>query len=608
METTSRLYEVLAGALKSAFVFVEDVPVMRVIYSLVLLAVIVAAGRELFSVWTRGKLFLAEFAYFTDGKKDTQRGEQLRDETIRVYRMIISLMRIESEHTKIADDEGTEGADREKPSPLLENLLTNKVEQLSQVEITFQGLSVKAVLSTLGNLVAPQNTEIGAAIFADQRRRAFISVAGTPAERRRLGIFADLPPEYAIDSGASDAETAFRIGCFLVWIQWDKAEDVKAPDPDNGISLDEFCNWAKILVTKNRLRLTDPYRLSDEVKNADPGFIRSQFALAANHRLGYQAIYASLNSLVPYVKSEAVDLGDGAETPIDSLSEIITLFSLMENTSRDRDEPAIDWRQLLKDADRTRPSINRAYFAPSMFTDCNAPADVADRVGPSIKNVVRIVPLRRGGRRMSLAFATISGLVYADGAVLTTFLNPRFPGSNQLDETFVGAEVKVLHCGQTVASHKVAAAHYLDKEQDLPFVRLDVPGLKLQAEAPTFDFEDTYFTDCVLVGHVRDTNLLFADRRKLRTLDKGETNNEVTQVWKGLALQVYGNEASHRRLIGVPFANGLRGSPVFNDGGAVVALVDAGRYIGTNLGLPVATSVAPLEKLLGANGGSVAPQ
>jgi len=607
METTARLYEVLSGAVKSALVFVESVPVMRIIYSLVLLAVIVAAGRGLISVWTGGKLFLAEFSYFIDGKKDTQRGEQLRDETIRVYRMIIALMRIESENTKITDEEGTEGPEREKQA-LLENLLTNKVEQLSQVEITFQGLSIKAVLSTLSNIVAPQNTEIGAAIFADQRRRAFISVAGTPAERRRLGIFADLPPEYAIESGANDAETAFRIGCFLVWIQWDKTDDVKAPEPDHGISFDEFCNWAKILVTKNRLRMTDPYRLADEIKNADAGFIKTQISLAANLKLGYQAIYASLNSLVPYVKSEAVDLGDGAETPIDSLADVIRLFSLMENSSRDRDEPPIDWRQLLKDSDRSRLSINRAYFAPSMSTDCKMPADVSERVGSSIKNVVRIVPARKGGRRLSPAFVTVSGLIYEKGAVLTTFRNPNSPGASELEEIFVDAEIKVLHCGETVATHKVKAARYLDKDHDLPFVRLDVTGLQLQQEAPTFSFDDMSCDDCVLVGHVRDTNLLFAEPRKWSSLDKGETNNEVTQVWKGKVLQAYGNSASHRRLIGVPFANGLRGSPVFNADGEVVAIVDSGRSLGTNLVLPIVTSVAPLEKLLDAGSDSAATQ
>ena len=124
---------------------------------------------------------------------------------------------------------------------------------------------------------------------------------------------------------------------------------------------------------------------------------------------------------------------------------------------------------------------------------------------------------------------------------------------------------------------------------------------ELQEEAPTFAFEDAEFDDCILVGHVRDTRLLFADRRELRSLDKGEIDNEVTQIWKGKALQNYGNGASQRRLIGAPFANGLRGSPVFNAQGQVVAMVDSGRYIGTNLLLPVATSIAPLEKLLSSN-------
>ena|ERR1700756_5190713 len=113
METTVRLYEIASGALRNALLLVQDTPVMRIIYSLVLLAVIVGAGRELISVWTRGKLLLAEFSYFIDGKKDAQHGDELRDETIRIYRMIVELMRFELENTKITtDDEEPEGAEK----------------------------------------------------------------------------------------------------------------------------------------------------------------------------------------------------------------------------------------------------------------------------------------------------------------------------------------------------------------------------------------------------------------------------------------------------------------------------------------------------------------
>jgi hypothetical protein len=58
-----------------------------------------------------------------------------------------------------------------------------------------------------------------------------------------------------------------------------------------------------------------------------------------------------------------------------------------------------------------------------------------------------------------------------------------------------------------------------------------MPSMReLQEEAPSFAFEDAEFDDCILVGQVRDTRLLFADRRELRSLDKGEIDNEVTQI------------------------------------------------------------------------------
>jgi len=71
MDPATKLYDLLAGAFKNVVRFVENIPVIRVAYTLALLALIFVAGRELISVWTRGRLSLSEFSYFVDGKKNS---------------------------------------------------------------------------------------------------------------------------------------------------------------------------------------------------------------------------------------------------------------------------------------------------------------------------------------------------------------------------------------------------------------------------------------------------------------------------------------------------------------------------------------------------------
>ena len=54
-----------------------NLPFVRIIYSLILLTLIVAFGRELLSVWGRPKIYLSDFVYFESGAKKAEYGEQI---------------------------------------------------------------------------------------------------------------------------------------------------------------------------------------------------------------------------------------------------------------------------------------------------------------------------------------------------------------------------------------------------------------------------------------------------------------------------------------------------------------------------------------------------
>src|SRR5437879_2460286 len=84
---------ILAKSLEWTQSFFGAIPFARIIYSLILVALIILIGRELLSVWDRGKIFLSDFSYFDAGVKKPEYGEQLRNETILGYGMMLDLIK-----------------------------------------------------------------------------------------------------------------------------------------------------------------------------------------------------------------------------------------------------------------------------------------------------------------------------------------------------------------------------------------------------------------------------------------------------------------------------------------------------------------------------------
>src|SRR5262245_14407328 len=62
MTIIGRMQELLSNVL-------NNISFARIIYSLILLALILAIGREMMSVWDRGRIFLSDFSYFDGGSK-----------------------------------------------------------------------------------------------------------------------------------------------------------------------------------------------------------------------------------------------------------------------------------------------------------------------------------------------------------------------------------------------------------------------------------------------------------------------------------------------------------------------------------------------------------
>lgn len=610
----TRLLDILSN-------FYHNFSAIRLIYSLILLALILAIGREFVSVWQRGKIVLSDFSYFQDGKKTSEHAEQLRDESIQNYQLIVALLKT----TPCKEDEDDErpkehfaakwyhkiragflalfrreeapeqAAVKEKEKKTCErvvtDLLTKKADSLAQIDINIQGVNLKSILSTFSNFVSPQNIDIGVKVFeSGGRRKTFVSVSGIKSNEPREDIYQGLPSTSVMEATTTDSDNAFQIACFLVWAQWNKTSGVKAPDTRNGIAFEEFSNWARLLKIRSELEAVAPYRAEKRKELADTTLVKEQFELAANLKIGIQEMYTSLGGMEAFVGSQPVKLGDKISTYIDAVVDIVRFFSLVPNFARDRRESA-RWPEELPSGLTGRQAVNHAYFGRNIKTEAESKARLRN---VTTHNIVQITRLWRGRR------IAATGIVVADGKVLTVAYG-MYGDRDALKSFFEGATTTLLESGKSSTPLKVEGVDFVDSKRGSPFVVLTVPSLKLAPGTWNFDFSgpSAGFPRAMAVGFVRNSKMFFADLSSVPPAEADASDNDERYVLQGSVLEK-AEEFSHeddedRFYLGIPFSIGLAGSPVYDSSGDIVGFIERGRRIGGNLAISVAVSIASLE-------------
>ena len=643
-----------------AYDLLVAIPFARLIYTLVLFALIFALGRELFSVWDRGKIFLSDFAYFDTGTKKPEYAEQVRNETILNYGLILRLIKryppsieVEDHKTDGGDqgwryftsmverafkqstgavkrrmalwigylsgkgqtndnsDEDNTADSRKGPivnanvDKILQNLQIEKLDQVAgQLDITVQGVSLKALFSAFGNLVYPKNTNITASIYVtnEKQRRAIISISGAAAAEHRQGLADDVPRVLRIDAGADDAENAFRIACFLVWAQWSNQSDQSSPQAPQRASFEEFCNWAKILNNKDILTSAEAYQLNAKKKEINLTFLREQFALAAQLDVGMHEIYASLAGLERFIGDDKIMLSERSETTVDSLADIIRYLAFTKGISQDQTGDGQAWTKYLPDKIVGKAQINSLFFKSAIHTDCDT--DIDNNALKAAKRVVRIkrtIPLRRTNRTVDLI---TTGVIVDKNHILSVL-----PGGTDIRglATFANADVALVACNQPSASFKVEKAESAGPSDSSPFVILTTPDLPTRDDPLAFvfnglatDFDQQFFDDFTIAGHIRNTDLIFATRKELRDSDTGVVNNDSVHLIRARSVAIYNDEFADDRerrfYLSAPFGAGLTGAPIVNDFGNIIGLVEGGTFLGQNLSLAIGISASSLKR------------
>jgi hypothetical protein len=605
--------------------FYDNLPIARALYSFVLVILIFLLIGQLGTVW-RSKISISDFSYFTDGKKNAEYADQFRSETIANYSMIVGLINADrfkveqegadngtsceptnsrwyrtisnffrkSDTENPCQDSNKSGLDAKAVGELINSIHAEKADDIAKtLDFSVEGVNLKGLLSAFSNLVTPPETTIVARLYENGgKKRAYVSLEGNSNQARE--VFS-APLVSLLETPGSDSENAYRIACYLIWIQLNKARagksEVDATRPV--MSFEEFYDWARIINAKNVLETADLYRLDTRKKGLDVEFIKQQIVRATRREIGFRESYAALSGLEKYFGSEQIKLNDRVETTIDATADLVRYFAITRKTAGD--DTSRDWLDKMSPPVVTREAVNQAYFKPFISTDCAPDESIAEDILKGLPNVVRITRTYKDRRSDEMRQSLTTGLVIDDGLVLTVFSGTQ--DKERLSSYFAGATVKPIQCGKTGDALPVTFAAFAAAFNKSPFVLLTVPNLKRPVDNPTRDFSGfDNDSGVVVAGYPRDATSMFAVRH---VPAQGESLTDKIYFLTGTSIANYQSdfaEDTERRVyLDVPYATGMIGSPIYSDDGQLIGFVEIGLNVGKNLSITIGVPIGTLK-------------
>jgi len=610
----------------------ENFSLARTIYSLILLSIIVLLIGHLVSIWSAGKISIWDFSYFTNGKKDIDHAEQLRSETSANYSRIVGLVKsYEAALSEEAELEGCatrgntwyrqlsewfgnhHGGQAKKCSqrdqggtPIdvarlasVGNFQSDKLQEVAKtLDISVEGVSLKGLFSAFGNLVAPPQTELTASVYdSDNSRRAYVEVAGDSSSSTTRELTASVPAVSLLDTPGKDGDSAFRIACYLIWIQINKNASRSS---HLRVSFEEFCDWARMLSITSDLKATDSYRLEAKKSSPDIEFVKSRAVLATRQEISFRDIYVSLSDLRHLIGEEIIKLNEETEATFGSVGDLFGFFALVTGNKIESGKDATGWISSLKSPVTDSKVVNEAYFGPAIRSDCD-PAASAPAFFQNVKS--NIVEISNGLN----ANGFWTGWIVEDEKVLT-ITTDLFMGTDSPADQFTNAMVRLVGCGNAATVMPISSATWASQKQGTPYVILTVPGLKRSAKPPKPAAEGLRTGTTVFVaGVAAQPRNMFTNIPRSNRTSAAPANERVIQIISGAALAPYDHGSTwddeKKFYLDTPFALGLSGSPIFDGKGELVGFVGFGFPVGDKLYLSVGTTITTLKDLRSLNEG-----
>src|SRR5262249_29888740 len=140
-------------------------------------------------------------------------------------------------------------------------------------------------------------------------------------------------------------------------------------------------------------------------------------------------------------------------------------------------------------------------------------------------------------------------------------------------------EIQRVNCGKVHDSHKMKSVGPLSAAGKSPYLKLEVPGLKLKGTAPVISkdlsFDHSLASNLFVAGYLRRSDGIFY--RRGERLETAIDNNDRL-VFRARQLPKWStvgddDDDVDRFDLDIPFGPGLVGSPVFTNDGNLLGLL-----------------------------------
>ena len=212
-----------------------DFPWAKMLYTALLVFFVVLFGSEIYRVWLDRTLFIGRFEFFDAGAKSDEKGQAFASQIIHQHRFLVALYQAEYERRKKAAAKTAAQAkdgDVVAETVMLPGSLAavrDPKSELSDLEISYQGINFKQIFTALRRSVSTPN-EIAGMVLSTPNE-VYVSVQwplGPPSAK-----------VIQIPAQRDSSSAAFHVACSVVWGQASSGSSHLAQ-----VSRQEFCDYS----------------------------------------------------------------------------------------------------------------------------------------------------------------------------------------------------------------------------------------------------------------------------------------------------------------------------------------------------------------------------
>lgn len=214
----------------------NSIPVGKIAYSAVLIALVIFLTREIYGIWFDSRMYVGKFDYFTEGKADSDLSAAFPRHVLAQHHMLRSALIEEAGRRQRERPAGLPaGAEVYHRLPSTLPGIDRWQSVLSEVELKIQSFDIGKLLSQLRTWVSPPEEISG---FVEKTGTVVRSSVNWPHGQAAKAT-TNAPEQFETGPLSGDTSAAFAIAASIVW-----AQAAAADKNFHKISRETFVAWA----------------------------------------------------------------------------------------------------------------------------------------------------------------------------------------------------------------------------------------------------------------------------------------------------------------------------------------------------------------------------